>query len=108
MTPPKKHRTNARNVHPIREQESAPNHGLGTDPTGQFGYNQNDSPNQPDSVPFREGETRRGRSPGARDVTVQVPAPPPVISPQAGRVLLRILLDAAQDSACDGTERKAA
>jgi hypothetical protein len=108
MTPPKKRRANARNVVPIREQESAPKHGPGTDSTDQFGYNRNDSPNPPDSVPFREGETRRGRSSGARDVTVQVPARPPVISPQAGRVLLRILLDAAQDSACDGTERRAA
>jgi hypothetical protein len=108
MTPPKKRRTNARNVVPIREEESAPNHDPGTDRTDQFGYNRNDIPNQPDSVSFREGETHRGRPRGARDVTVQVPARPPVISPQAGRVLLRILLDAAQDSARDGTERKAA
>lgn len=108
MTPPKKRGTNARNVLPIRGQESAPNPDPGTDPTAQFGYNRNDNPNPPDSVPFRKGETRRGRSAGAREVSVEVPSRPPVISPQAGRVLLRILLNAAQDGTRDRTERKAA
>lgn len=108
MTPSKKRRTNARNVVQIREQESAPNHDPGTDSTDQFGYNRNSNPNQPDSVPFRHGESRGARSSGARDVTVQAPARPPVISPRAGRVLLRILLDAAHDGVRDGTERKAA
>lgn len=108
MTPPNARRTGAWNVVPIRDQESAPNHDTAADSTDESGYNRNDNPDPPDSVQFRKGETRRGRSAGAREVSVEVPARSPVISPQAGRVLLRILLNAAQDGARDGTERKAA
>jgi len=42
------------------------------------------------------------------DVTVVVPSQPPVISPQAGRALLRILFEAASDQPGSDTTRRAA
>jgi hypothetical protein len=110
MTPARRRPTDARNVIPIPERESGQKPDPGTDSTGQFGYNRDSNPDQP-AAAFHEKETRRGRSPGTGDITVAVPSRPPVITPQVGRVLLQVLLKAAQDTTQDAVrndERKAA
>ena len=93
---------------PVPDQESAGKPRSTNISSGKSRYNGPRIP--PDEPGDHEREGGRERSRRAGDVTVVVPDRPPVIDPQTGRALLRVLLKAAQDQDANGdlTKRKAA